>query len=205
MSAAEVFLCHSSKDKPFVRRLADDLEILGLTVWLDEWQLSPGDSLVEKIGQGIGTANLFCVLLSQNSIESRWCKAELNEALTRSIESGEANVVAIKKGRVEMPPFLRGKVYINSARYSFSTALRVAWKAYGLPQRSLEVLLRDVKSGVSKEIALSAINHASIEQAVKFGKDEWGDLKNVLERRGIEISDHIKIFDMKTAKITQAC
>ncbi|HSS48239.1 MAG TPA: toll/interleukin-1 receptor domain-containing protein [Thermoanaerobaculia bacterium] len=35
----DVFLSHSSKDKPAVRKLAETLRARGLKVWLDEWEL----------------------------------------------------------------------------------------------------------------------------------------------------------------------
>ncbi len=41
----DVFLSHSSKDKPVVRELANRLKKDKLRVWFDEWELKPGDSL----------------------------------------------------------------------------------------------------------------------------------------------------------------
>ena len=53
--AAQFFLCHSHSDKPFVRRLARDLSELAVDVWLDEWELAPGDSLHGCIGDAISS------------------------------------------------------------------------------------------------------------------------------------------------------
>src|SRR4051812_6493172 len=41
----DVFLSHSNKDKPIVRKLADKLAKDGVRVWLDERILQPGDSI----------------------------------------------------------------------------------------------------------------------------------------------------------------
>ena len=49
----KIFLSHSSKDKEFVRKLADDLKTYGLSVWFDEWEIKVGDSITNKISQGI--------------------------------------------------------------------------------------------------------------------------------------------------------
>ena len=38
----DVFLSHNSKDKPRVRKLAEDLRAAELRVWFDEWVLKPG-------------------------------------------------------------------------------------------------------------------------------------------------------------------
>jgi hypothetical protein len=41
----DVFVSHSHRDKEIVRRLANDLKQLGLTVWIDEDFISHGESL----------------------------------------------------------------------------------------------------------------------------------------------------------------
>ena len=38
----DVFLCHNSKDKPEVKRIAEPLKAQGIVPWLDEWELRPG-------------------------------------------------------------------------------------------------------------------------------------------------------------------
>jgi hypothetical protein len=53
VSASEhprVFLSHASEDKArFVVPFADGLRARGLDVWVDRWEMLPGDSLVAKI------------------------------------------------------------------------------------------------------------------------------------------------------------
>jgi hypothetical protein len=49
-----VFLSHSSKDKPFVRDLADALEAGGeIKVWLDEREIDYGENSELKIVDGL--------------------------------------------------------------------------------------------------------------------------------------------------------
>ena len=49
----DVFLSHSSKDKAVVRAVADRLRADGLRVWLDDWEIRPGDSIPAKIEEGL--------------------------------------------------------------------------------------------------------------------------------------------------------
>jgi hypothetical protein len=51
--AYDVFLSHNSKDKPRVRKLAEDLRTAGLRVWFDEWVLKPGDDIYLSIERGL--------------------------------------------------------------------------------------------------------------------------------------------------------
>jgi len=47
----DVFLSHSSRDKAVVRPVAERLRADGLRVWLDDWEIHPGDSIPAKIGE----------------------------------------------------------------------------------------------------------------------------------------------------------
>ena len=67
---SSIFLSHNSKDKPFVRRLADDLRKEGFYVWVDEAEIKLGDSLIEKIREGLDKMEYVGVVLSKNSINS---------------------------------------------------------------------------------------------------------------------------------------
>ena len=49
----KIFLSHTSKDKPFVRKIASILDVHGVNYWLDEAEIKVGDSLIGKIRSGI--------------------------------------------------------------------------------------------------------------------------------------------------------
>ena len=66
------FISHSAKDKPFVRKLAADLVANGVKVWLDEQRILVGDSIPEKIAQGLAESDFFLIVVSQNSVQSSW-------------------------------------------------------------------------------------------------------------------------------------
>jgi hypothetical protein len=53
------FLSHTSLDKPFIRQLAADLTANGISVWLDEQRIRVGESIPEKIAQGLAGSDFF--------------------------------------------------------------------------------------------------------------------------------------------------
>ena len=61
---SSIFLSHNSKDKPFVRSLARYLEKAGIKVWVDEAEINVGDSLIQKISNGIENMRYLGVILS---------------------------------------------------------------------------------------------------------------------------------------------
>ena len=108
-----IFLSHSAKDKFFVRKLAERLHRHGVRVWLDEAELKIGDSLTEKIGQAIDETDFVGVVLSHHSVDSEWVQKELQVALQKEFASREITVLPLLLESVNIPPFLRDKVYAD--------------------------------------------------------------------------------------------
>jgi hypothetical protein len=74
----DVFISHASEDKITVARpLTDALKKTGVRVWLDEHELKIGDSLSEKIDEGLSESRFGVVILSPAFLEKHWTKKEL--------------------------------------------------------------------------------------------------------------------------------
>ena len=107
------FISHSSKDKSFVRPLAQYLEKHGINVWLDEADLIGGDSLLNRLAAAVEEVNILVVVLSQNSAKSNWVTKELSLAMTQEINGHHIKVVPILKETCKIPPALSDKLYID--------------------------------------------------------------------------------------------
>ena len=107
------FISHSAKDKTFVRKLAADLVANGVKVWLDEQRILVGDSIPEKIAQGLAQSDFFLIVVSQNSVSSAWVKKELSSALVHEIERRKVTVLPIKLDEAEMPGSISDKLYAD--------------------------------------------------------------------------------------------
>jgi hypothetical protein len=59
----QVFISHSSKDKPIARQLAHRLSEAGLKVWFPEDEILPGDNWAKKVGQALEESDLMVVLI----------------------------------------------------------------------------------------------------------------------------------------------
>lgn len=107
------FISHSAKDKPFVRKLAADLVTSGVKVWLDEQRILVGDSIPEKIAQGLAESDFFLIVISENSVGSAWVKKELSTALVHEIERRKVTVLPIKLDGAPMPDTIKDKLYAD--------------------------------------------------------------------------------------------
>ncbi|MCY2990893.1 MAG: toll/interleukin-1 receptor domain-containing protein [Planctomycetota bacterium] len=84
----DIFLSHSSKDKPAVRQLGEELRRRGMTVWLDEWELVPGRPWQESLEEIIKTAESAAVLVGKDGLgpwENPEMRALLNQFVTRKL------------------------------------------------------------------------------------------------------------------------
>jgi hypothetical protein len=107
------FISHSSKDKKFVRQLSADLVENGVQVWLDEQRIRVGDSIPEKIAQGIAESDFFLIVISHNSVESAWVQKELSGALVREIERRRVTVMPLKMDDAKVPASIADKKYAD--------------------------------------------------------------------------------------------
>ena len=108
-----VFLSHTARDKPFVRRLATDLVVAGARVWIDEAEIGIGDSLISKISEGIDNTDYLAVILSTASVGSEWVQRELDVALNQEIQGRRVKVLPLLLENCPLPAFLLGKKYAD--------------------------------------------------------------------------------------------
>jgi hypothetical protein len=73
-----LFICHASEDQAdFVRPLAEALK-KEHDVWYSEYQLTLGDSLLQKIDQSLASCDFGGVVLSKAFFAKKWPRAELD-------------------------------------------------------------------------------------------------------------------------------
>ena len=92
MKQHDVFISHASEDKLDVARpLASLLVQAGLSVWIDEAELTIGDSLRRKIDQGLASCRFGLVVLSKAFFSKEWPQKELDALIAR--EDGAEKVL----------------------------------------------------------------------------------------------------------------
>lgn len=149
-----VFLSHNSQDKPFVRRLAARLRENGVRVWLDEAELNVGDTLFGRIGGAIKEMGNFIVVLSLNSITSRWVQEELAAAMARQFKENQVVVLPVLLEDVgdAMPAFLEDKIFADFRDLSkFERSLGLLLRSMGVlhPFADIVAELPELKAGES--------------------------------------------------------
>lgn len=84
MPPKEVFLSHSSQDGVITARIAETLRNHGIPVWYSATNIIGAQQWHDEIGKALKRCDWFMILLSNDSIVSRWVKLELAYALNHS-------------------------------------------------------------------------------------------------------------------------
>jgi hypothetical protein len=101
-------------DKPFVRDLVTRLRGDGVDSWLDEIEIHVGDSIHEKINDGLKQSDFFVVILSRASVVSKWVRNELTSAsaLEKYSQRGIL-ILPVLLEECDIPPLLLDRRYAN--------------------------------------------------------------------------------------------
>jgi len=107
-----VYLAHASEDKNALAiPLAEKLMANGIDVWLDKWEIGYGDSLVQRMEEGLDDCTHFVVLLTPTSIKKNWVRAEIDAGFIKDID-GKAKFIGLRNGvEIEdLTPLLRARL-----------------------------------------------------------------------------------------------
>jgi TIR domain-containing protein/Leucine Rich Repeat (LRR) protein len=92
----KVFLCHSSNDKPQVRRLYKKLSNDNIDTWLDAENLLPGQEWEYEITKAVANSDAIIICLSNNSVTKEgFVQKEIRFALGKAEEKPEGTIFII--------------------------------------------------------------------------------------------------------------
>lgn len=128
----KAFLSHSSIDKEFVREVAAKLGRLDCI--FDENSFASGNDFRKEIEKHIDNSHVFVFFASKNSLESFWCRFELDQALFNKI-----------RGKINA-----GIVYIIDSNAKHQDIPSWLTTALIKKESSPAVIARDIKSHLSR-------------------------------------------------------
>jgi hypothetical protein len=88
-NGGKLFISHSSQDDGLVRALQQVLGELYQDVWIDSRELRGGVLLETEIKKAINEASAYAVLVSPDSLQSKWVGKELRHALLEQERRGK--------------------------------------------------------------------------------------------------------------------
>lgn len=118
-----IFLSHNFHDKPLVRQIAETLEQrYGKDkVFYDEWSIQPGDSIIQKMDEGLSGCKYFFFFISENSLKSKMVELEWQSALAKKVREN-IRFIPVRIDKCNIPQILTHTLYVDL----FSQGLEVA-------------------------------------------------------------------------------
>ncbi|MGC4037615.1 MAG: toll/interleukin-1 receptor domain-containing protein [Chitinophagaceae bacterium] len=188
----DVFISHSAKDKNFVLKLAKDLMANGVNVWLDEWNLSVGDTFANTINQAVINARFVLIIMSPDYFTSNWTHQELNLAMDKEINERVIKTIPILYRDCSIPNILRTKLYAdfrNQEEY----------------QVQLSKLVRDLLLIDKEKISSSYTDDNKDKEDIagvnieNIGKDKLDEIKDMLKEavNAFKVQPEIKVKEVE--------
>ena len=99
MKQYDVFISHATKDKnSYVDKLVEAIKKEGLSVFYDTECILWGDSIPEKIAEGLTNCTLAVVVISKNYFGRPWTEYEIRTLLNRQNQDNNKLVMPILYG-----------------------------------------------------------------------------------------------------------
>ncbi|HWY21782.1 MAG TPA: TIR domain-containing protein [Candidatus Acidoferrum sp.] len=136
------FISYSSRDEAFAQKLHSELLSRKIRCWKDSEDLKIGDRLQDEIETAITQCDKLLLVLSEDSINSAWVEWEVRKAFKKEQEQGCAVLFPVRLDD-----------YVKEVPYDWAGEVRKrnigdfrTWKDHDSFQKSLDRLLRDLKS-----------------------------------------------------------
>ena len=171
----DVFIAHAHQDKAeFVRPLVSALSQLGVSCWLDEGSIGPGDSFVAAINEGLRGARYVLVVITQRFLAAPWAPKELNAALHLEARRGDTIVIpilAVDQAALDPYPLLLDKRWLEWSRGPQYVAAQVAELFHREPAADWAVDFPQHYQGVVWARVVPGIGAAAATRSITF---RWG-------------------------------
>ena len=140
------FMSYSHRDEEKIRPLIEKLQAIGCNIWYDQG-IIPADEWAETVAKKLADADLFFLIVSDNSIASQNVKREIYYAVSNNIP-----ILTFYLEKVELSPGLAMQLGVSQAVYSKDNT--------DLDFETIsKVFPREVTSSKEPEVIYSASNY----------------------------------------------
>ncbi|MEA2602862.1 MAG: hypothetical protein QOF89_3854, partial [Acidobacteriota bacterium] len=108
----DVFISYARADAEQVRRLAENLHNAGLHVFLDEWEIGPGDVVVHHLDAAILNSRNGVLCVTPTALSRPWVQEEYAALLNRAVEK-KLRLIPVLFADAELPAFLATRAWID--------------------------------------------------------------------------------------------
>lgn len=111
----KVFISYSHKDEAFADMLVEDLREADIEVWIDQDAIEPGQSIAQRINQGLASTDYVLILVSSAFLNSNWTTSESSAAIVAATDSQRENLIPLLLEDVwnDVPPLIKHRLFVD--------------------------------------------------------------------------------------------
>jgi len=110
---ANIFISHRKSDDREAERLAVEIRNAGHEVWLDEWNIDLGDSIIERMNEGLTGSAYVVLCYSSSGVMSPWMSREWMSALARQLDGYGVKILPVRLTGGDPPAILADIKYAD--------------------------------------------------------------------------------------------
>jgi hypothetical protein len=92
---ASVFISHRRSDADEAEKLAQEIRAAGHNVWLDDWEINVGDSIVGRMQEGLQTSAYLVLCYSSSNVLAPWISREWFSVLARQMNGANVKILPV--------------------------------------------------------------------------------------------------------------
>ncbi len=92
---ANVFISHRRADAVLAEKLAKEIVDAGHKVWLDDWNIQLGDSIVGRMQEGLEGSTYLVLCYSRAGVLAPWISREWMSALARQMNGSSVKLLPV--------------------------------------------------------------------------------------------------------------
>lgn len=113
----KIFISYSHYDKRKVETIYKYLSSAGHDVWLDDRKLKTGDNIFQKINERLKSTDIFLIVISQSSINSKAVMQEVNTMIFTQISKEKSSkIIPVLIDNSPLPTYLSNYLYLDLSK-----------------------------------------------------------------------------------------
>ncbi len=137
------FISYSAEDEDFAKRIYSDLQSEGVRCWFAPEDLKIGDRFRVRIDESIRLYDKLLLVLSVNSVASRWVEKEVETALDKEEEQKKTVLFPVRLDDAVMEEKMGWAADVRRSRHIGDFR---DWKNHDSYRKAFERLMRDLKA-----------------------------------------------------------
>jgi len=131
----EAFISHASGNRAFVEKLCRELHRHGVSYWYSTRHIRGAQQWHDEIGEALRRCDSFILILSPQSVKSKWVKHELLFALNNSRYQRRIIPCVLKKCDINQLSWTLSSYQFVDFTQSFEQGMRALLKVWSLAYR----------------------------------------------------------------------